>query len=85
MVLTGTLTLAIIIVVGLMTIRLLALGETSGPSLPPDLTLPSGERAQAVTLGTGWVAVVTRDAEGQERIRLFDSAGTPLTTTEITQ
>lgn len=45
------------------------------PALPPALTLPAGEAATAVTLGTGWVAVVTRDGGGMERIRVFD-AGT---------
>jgi hypothetical protein len=83
MLLTGTLTIAIIIVVGLMTIRLLALGEAPSPRLPSDLTLPDGESTQAVTLGTGWVAVVTRDTQGAERIRVFDTEGTPIATTEI--
>jgi hypothetical protein len=85
MVLTGTLTLAIIIVVGLMTIRLLALGHADSPRPPAHLTLPDEESAQAVTLGTGWIAVVTRDPQGTERIRVFDTDGTPITTTEISK
>lgn len=84
MVLTGTLTVAIIIVVGLMTIRLLAIQETVPPTPPAELTLPEGEAAQAVTFGTGWTAVVTRDSAGQERIRIFRTDGTPISEMEIT-
>ena len=36
--------------------------------------LPPGERAEAVTFGSGWLAVVTVDGAGQERIRVLDRA-----------
>lgn len=39
-----------------------------GVSLPDQVTLPEGVRANAVTLGEGWYAVVTDD----DRILIFD-------------
>ena len=54
------------------------------PLLPAELRLPAGESARAVTLGTGWVAVVTVDGAGRERIRVLDAAtGEPRGLTEI--
>lgn len=41
-------------------------------ALPDSVALPEGERPRAATLGTGWVAVVTEDEAGRERIRVFD-------------
>jgi len=72
--LTATLILGVITVVALLVIRLAALGPAEGPALPPELALPAGETARAATLGTGWVAVVTVDAAGVERIRVLDAA-----------
>lgn len=40
-------------------------------SVPPGLALPEGARAQAVTQGPGWWAVVTVDG----RILIFDAGG----------
>lgn len=37
-----------------------------------ELRLPAGESTLAFTKGTGWNAVVTRDADGQERIHIID-------------
>jgi Family of unknown function (DUF6476) len=70
--LTGTLIAGVITIVGLLVIRLSQLPEP--PALPAEIALPAGETAAAVTIGTGWVAVVTRDAEGIERIRVLDRA-----------
>lgn len=39
------------------------------PALPPTITLPAGAKASAVTLGRGWVAVVTDD----DQILIFDA------------
>lgn len=72
--LTATLILGVIVIVGLLVIRLAALSPTTGPALPAGLALPAGESARAVTFGTGWVAVVTVDAAGAERIRVLDAA-----------
>lgn len=81
--LTATLILGVITIVALLVIRLSAL-EPAAPGLPAQLSLPAGERAEAVTLGATWVAVVTVDAEGRERIRVLDKAtGAPRAVTEI--
>ncbi|MBP7000487.1 DUF6476 family protein [Amaricoccus sp.] len=72
--LTLTLILGVITVVALLVIRLSALSPAQ-PLLPPALSLPAGESAQAVTFGAGWVAVVTVDAGRRERIRVFDAGG----------
>lgn len=71
--LTLTLIVGVITVVGLLVIRLNAL--TPPPvTLPETLRLPEGESARAVTLGSDWLAVVTVDAAGRERIRVLDRA-----------
>lgn len=75
--LTAVLIVGVITVVGLLVIRL-SLLKPSLPALPSAVTLPAGETAGAVTFGTGWVAVVTRDAAGQERIRVQSTEGAPL-------
>lgn len=88
--LTATLIVGMITVVGLLVIRLAELGPSApassasgsgsvsglaaGATLPEALALPAGETARAATFGTGWVAVVTADAAGTERIRVFDAA-----------
>lgn len=70
--LTVTLILGVISVVGLLVIRLSQL--TPPPPLPASVALPAGETAEALTLGDDWIAVVTRDAQGTERIRVLDRA-----------
>ncbi len=47
----------LVVVISLLVIRLSA----DGPSLPAEITLPKGVKAQAVTFGKGWIAVVTTD------------------------
>lgn len=54
----------LVLVVSLLVIRLSA----DGPSVSAEITLPEGTVAQAVTFGTGWVAVVTTD----NRILILD-------------
>jgi hypothetical protein len=70
--LTATLIGGVIAIVGLLVIRLSAL--PSAPPLPPEVALPAGESARAVTFGDGWLAVVTVDGAGRERIRILDGA-----------
>ena len=41
------------------------------PGLPPALQMPAGATAAAVTMGTGWVGVVTTD----DRILIFGPQG----------
>ncbi len=47
----------LVLVVSLLVIRLSA----DNPKLPGKITLPAGTTAQAVTFGSGWIAVVTTD------------------------
>lgn len=41
------------------------------PALPEAIEMPEGAKAQAVTFGQGWIAVVTEDG----RILLFNAEG----------
>jgi hypothetical protein len=68
--LTATLIAGVIAIVGLLVIRLTT--PPPAPVLPSVVRLPAGESAQAVTFGGGWVAVVTIDGAGRERIRVLD-------------
>lgn len=43
----------------------------AGFALPAGIALPAGTEAEAVTMGKGWIAVVTRDA----RILIFTPDG----------
>lgn len=72
--LTATMIVGVIVVIALLVIRLAALRPAPDPALPPEVALPAGESARAVTLGRGWIAVVTEDAGGAERIRVLDAA-----------
>jgi Family of unknown function (DUF6476) len=69
-VLTLTMIVGVITIVALLVTRLPHMAPT--PALPPALTLPSGTEAAAVTMGAGWIAVVTKD----DRILIFGSDGT---------
>jgi hypothetical protein len=80
--LTVTLIAGVIAIVALLVIRLSAL--PSAPPLPAEIDLPAGESARAVTFGEGWLAVVTVDAAGRERIRVLDAAsGAERAVTEV--
>ena len=70
-------TLMITMILGVITVVFVLVtrmpdGRAQIPVLPPTLTLPAGEKAQAVTFGPGWSAVVTESAQ----ILIFDSKGT---------
>lgn len=56
--LTITMILGVITVVWLLVTRMPD-GRAQIPALPPDIVLPEGQQAQAVTFGQGWSAVVT--------------------------
>ncbi|MBT9383713.1 hypothetical protein KM176_07585 [Pseudooceanicola sp. CBS1P-1] len=62
--------IGVVSIVGLVVIRFSATPE---PLMPDSLTLPAGATAEAVTVGTGWVAVVTKMKDGKERILVFDA------------
>jgi hypothetical protein len=68
--LTATLIGGVIAIVVLLVIRLQT--APAPIALPAEVRLPAGESARAVTLGGDWLAVVTVDAGGQERIRVLD-------------
>ncbi len=65
----------VITVVALLVTRMPALTAAVPPALPPALALPAGLRAEAVTMGRGFVAVVARGADGGERILVFTPEG----------
>ncbi len=55
----------------------------TGPELPPFTSLPESETAQAVTYGAEWIAIVTVDEDGNERIRTYGLDGMPRQTIDI--
>jgi len=60
-VLTGTMIAGMAVLVVLFAARFP--GGSAVPVLPDRIALPPGETVRAVTMGTGWVAVVTADDE----------------------
>ena len=71
-VLTITMILGVITVVAVLVTRLQQISPA--PGLPAGLILPAGTTAQAVTMGTGWIAVVTSN----DHILVFGNDGTLL-------
>jgi hypothetical protein len=65
-----TMIVGVITVVGLLVTRMPDASNTA-PRLPDALTLPEGLEAEAVTLGKGWIAVVTTSQE----ILIFSPSG----------
>ena len=59
----------VITVVGLLVTRM---PNASTPALPATLQMPADTTAQAITMGTGWIGVVTTD----NRILIFTPQGT---------
>ena len=70
-VLTLTMIGGVITVVGLLVTRMPQTFSAPAPSLPDGFTLPEGATPEAVTFGTGWIAVVTTD----DRILIFGRDG----------
>ncbi len=69
--LTITMIVGVITVVGLLVTRMPDFSATMTPALPENLTLPAGATATAVTMGLGWIAVVTT----QDQILIFGTDG----------
>ena len=65
-----TMIVGVITEVGLLVTRMPGAGAAA-PVVPPDLALPAGVGAQAVTFGRGWTAVVTTT----DHILIFGSDG----------
>jgi hypothetical protein len=70
-VLTATMILGLIVIVGLVVITLTR--SRPAVALPEGYALPAGENLHAFTMGEGWVAVVTEDRSGVERIRVLEA------------
>ncbi|GLS87939.1 hypothetical protein GCM10010873_29130 [Cypionkella aquatica] len=65
-----TMIVGVITVVALLVTRMPDM-RARAPELPTSLQMPSGAVAQAVTMGTGWIGVVTTD----QRILIFTPQG----------
>ncbi len=83
-------TLTVVFILGFITIVIVIVMQfartntvATGPALPPFTSLPTSETAQAVTYGSDWIAIVTIDEAGNERIRTFGPDGTPRQTIDI--
>lgn len=62
--------LGVLVIVGLLVTRLSAdRAPTLPETLPDNLALPAGATPEAVTLGKGWIAVVT----GDRQILIYDA------------
>ncbi len=57
-ILAGTMIVGLITIIALLVIRFPKPSDTA-PALPMSLALPEGQKAEAVTMGKGWIAVVT--------------------------
>ena len=66
-----TMICGVITVVGLLVTRMPNANATL-PTLPPTISLPAGKAAVAVTMGQGWIGVVTND----NLFLVFNSSGT---------
>ena len=71
-VLTLTMIGGVITVVALLVTRMPQVMTASAPALPETFILPEGVKAEAVTFGKGWIAVVTTD----DHILIFGQDGT---------
>jgi hypothetical protein len=68
--LTLTMIVGVITVVAVIVTRMPQAIRTS-PQIPAEIALPEGAKAQAVTFGSGWTAIVTQD----DRILIFGADG----------
>ncbi len=66
-ILTATMIIGVIIIIGLLVMRLNA--PKAAVSFPDSIELPDGVIATAFTKGDGWYAVITED----QRILIFDA------------
>jgi len=69
-VLTATMIVGVVVIVALLVIRFSGDERRQSLTLPDSIALPDGARAEAVTLGDDWLAVVT----GDDRILIYDRA-----------
>jgi Flp pilus assembly protein protease CpaA len=69
-ILTLTMIIGVITVVAVLVTRMQQ-GFDATPAVPAALSLPEGSKPRAVTMGKGWIAVVT----DQDRILIFNADG----------
>jgi len=67
-VLTATMIVGVVVIVALLVIRFSGEERTPPLTLLDSITLPADVRAEAVTFGDDWIAVVT----GDDRILIYD-------------
>lgn len=69
--LTFTMIFGLLTIIGLI---VTTLNRTPAPlALPDNIVLPIGEKAEAITRGNTWYALVSIDSAKTERIRIFDA------------
>jgi len=82
-VLTATLIIGFVIIVGLLVTMVLGGKAPDALVAPEEITLPAGESAVSYSRGSDWFAVVTRGEDGAENIRIFALDGKALRTIAI--
>jgi hypothetical protein len=75
--LTLTMIVGVITVVGLLVTRIPAGFGAAGPAgrLPAAIVLPAGTTAAAATFGSGWIALVLTAGDGAQRIAVYAPDG----------
>lgn len=73
--------LTIVLILGFITVVIVIVIRFASPATPPpeipeNMTVPTGEVVQTVTLSSDWVAVVTHDGDGVEYIHIYNLDGT---------
>ena len=73
-------TLTVVLILGFLTVVVVIVIRFASPATPPpeipeNMELPAGRTAQAVTLGTDFVAIVTLHNDGREEIYVFNLDG----------
>ncbi len=74
-------TLTVVLILGFITVVVVIVIRFAAPAapvlqLPDNIELPAGRTAQAVTLGTDFVAIVTMQSDGREEIYIYNLDGT---------
>ncbi len=73
--------LTIVMILGFITVVVVIVIRFTSPATPPleipeNIEIPAGRTALAMTLGTDFVAVVTKHHDGQQEIYIFNLDGT---------
>ncbi|QHQ33906.1 DUF6476 family protein [Algicella marina] len=87
-VLTLTMIVGMLTITGLLAWRLSTAGQAElqpGPTLPENLPLPSGETLISYTQSPDYTVLITRDADGQERLHLLTKDNGEISETLVLQ